>query len=1150
MAGENVNRKLNIYINDREVTNSLTGITREMSKVQGQMKSLNKGSEDYDAQLAKLADTYNQLSARQQEFRDDIKGVTHDMDAASNAFQNFWGGLRSGNMKQAQEGLTGLRSGITETTKAAWAFVATPIGATIAALVAVGAGVKALWDYNAGLSEMNNKLSSLGVASEDLAKVRSEVQATADTYEKDFDSIAEKANSLAKAYKISMSEANDYIAQGLATGGQYNDEFLDSLGEYDEFFAKAGYSAKEFIDLVNTGYDLGIYSDKLPDALKEADLAIKEQTKTTKDALVNAFGSAFTEDILKKVRTGEMTTKEALDAIAQKSTEVQLTQQQQAQLTADLFKGAGEDAGGALKIFDAVNTAQKRGLQETTSAWEDLRKANERLNIAQSELFEIEGFADTWTHIKAVGIDAFATFLEGIADFKKDFQPIIDLVGIIFSNTWETVKLAFTSAWEIIDGGFKLLGNGVKTFIEVVKRLFHGDFKGAIAVVSDGFVNMGKIVANVFIGLKNNVLDTLKNIVENTSPVLEALGLDVDKIKKKLESWKSQKFEIKAEVKTSGNNSNNPKEREIVEDVETPEQKAARLAAAKKAAEEKRKLLEQQLKEKEALDKQLLATQRAYQDAQLELMDEGFEKEKAKTKLDFERKIQDLKAQLTTEAELKELQNKIDSAKSSGNTGEANRLKAILDEKLAINKNYNDTIVLLERQRDLKIRTIEEKALFDSFKKEQDAHTRSLNNLKTKHNFELQEINSLEQAKAVLSQTMSEDELKKVKTLADARKLIKEKQLKEEYELEKANLEKLSSMLSGLLELDSKSSIPIFTEEERDKVLQNLEAVQSKIAGLKNPEQAEDNTNKEKNFDNAESTGVDVLGFDAGKWEALFDGLDTFAEKLTAVQMVAGALKQAFSTYFSYLEAAENRQIQKFQKNTDKKKELLAKQLEAGMISQEIYNAKVARAEAELNRKKAEIEYKQAKRKKAMSIVEAVVNTAVAIMQAYSQLGPIGGTVAAVLIGAMGALQIATIAKQPLPDKGGYKAGGFTATGDPNEVDDVVHKGEYVVPNKVLYSNDPMVPQVIDYLEYKRTGKTSPGSRNNSTSETAETSLSSDSKNELYQYLASVIQKNTAVMEKFLSEGVIAWLELDLKTAKKIRQKIQELQTIENSAKR
>jgi hypothetical protein len=41
MAGENINRRLNIYINDK-VVNSLSGITREMGKTRNELKNLNK----------------------------------------------------------------------------------------------------------------------------------------------------------------------------------------------------------------------------------------------------------------------------------------------------------------------------------------------------------------------------------------------------------------------------------------------------------------------------------------------------------------------------------------------------------------------------------------------------------------------------------------------------------------------------------------------------------------------------------------------------------------------------------------------------------------------------------------------------------------------------------------------------------------------------------------------------------------------------------------------------------------------------------------------------------------------------------------------------------------------------------------------------
>jgi chromosome segregation ATPase len=163
-----------------------------------------------------------------------------------------------------------LSTGIGGATKSALTFIATPIGAAIAAITAAFLAGKAIFDYNKGLQEANKELRSLGVNAGELSNVRNEVSATAETFDKDFKDIAAKANSLSKSYGISMSEANNIIAEGLAKGGAANEEFLDSLGEYDQLFANAGYSAQEFVDIVNQGYELGIYADKLPDAIKEA----------------------------------------------------------------------------------------------------------------------------------------------------------------------------------------------------------------------------------------------------------------------------------------------------------------------------------------------------------------------------------------------------------------------------------------------------------------------------------------------------------------------------------------------------------------------------------------------------------------------------------------------------------------------------------------------------------------------------------------------------------------------------------------------------------------------------------------------------------------------------------------------------------------
>lgn len=518
-----------------------------------QLDALNKKLDENNAFVKENADAYLKQKINIGNYKDSIKEAFQEM----NIFNGGIGGFISrsqeaggaGNLLSNSFGT--IKDSIIGMTKSAIAFIATPIGATIAGIVAIGAGVKQIFDFNKGLIETNKELRALGVNASELSAVRDEISATAQTFDKDFKDIANKANSLSKAYGISMSESNKIIAEGLASGGAQNSEFLDSLGEYDVFFANAGFSAQEFANIINTGYDLGIYTDKLPDALKEADISLKENTKATRDALVNAFGATFSDEILSKVSSGQLTTKQAIEEITKASQTANLSQQQYAQLTADVFKGAGEDVGGAQKIFEALGKSATKELDASANASLRLVEANERLNKAQSDLFEIESFGDIWTSIKAVSVDAFASMLEYMSDLKKDLQPLIDLIAISFTYAWENLKFAFTSAFDIISGVIKSFASYFNGIIQFWKKLISGDFKGAFVALADGIGNAFKNIGNIFVNLYNNVLKLVSGIADVASPLLKALGVDVDVLKKRIDGLKASTFEIKGEVKTS-----------------------------------------------------------------------------------------------------------------------------------------------------------------------------------------------------------------------------------------------------------------------------------------------------------------------------------------------------------------------------------------------------------------------------------------------------------------------------------------------------------------------------------------------------------------------------------------------------------------------
>jgi hypothetical protein len=90
----------------------------------------------------------------------------------------------------------------------------------------------------------------------------------------------------------------------------------------------------------------------------------------------------------------------------------------------------------------------------------------------------------------------------------------------------------------------------------------------------------------------------------------------------------------------------------------------------------------------------------------------------------------------------------------------------------------------------------------------------------------------------------------------------------------------------------------------------------------------------------------------------------------------------------------------------------------------------LAKAEAkeaidkEYQRKKWEAEVKAFNAQKAMSIIGAVISAAQAIIQCFAQLGPIGGAIAALVVGALTGAQIAIIASQEPPPAPAFAAGG------------------------------------------------------------------------------------------------------------------------------
>jgi len=536
--------------------------------------------------------------------------------------------------------------------------------------------------------------------------------------------------------------------------------------------------------------------------------------------------------------------------------------------------------------------------------------------------------------------------------------------------------------------------------------------------------------------------------------------------------------------------------------------------------------------------RQLLKATREKEDARIALIEDSYLREAAIIRTAHTRKLQDLESQRISEEEINKIDADIDSALVKGKAKEAIALEAIKTAWIEKNEMLNRQI---EHENSLSVYRDGEMAIKGSqeqmdqmeadFKRKQDA-------AKIAH---LQELVLLGDDQA-------------------AKKALKEKFHQEDLARQKEHLEELMRQMSEIIAQGDFGGIDLtlLTDEQAEAMLEMLDEIKKKLAEV--AAAAGDVTGGGGDTEGGDIfAGLggerDLLGFSLSDWETLYDNLDTTEGKLAAGAAAILAFTNAWGQYNKFVAANENARVRSFEEAERKKQEVLRKRLDTGMINQRQYDAAVDASNKQLEQKKAEIAYKQAKRAKAQAIAETIMNTAIAIMQGYAQLGPIGGTIAGVIMTAMGALQVGMIAKQPLPSKGyqdGYGYGNIPVRREQDgKVFNAVNGGESrsgLVDTPTVFlageqgKNFPEL--IISGPDLKRISPEVTSSLRNELAaikgfqggydaNPSQGSRSTDnSSNEL---LYSLLIKNTQVLESISENGVQAWMAEDIENFKKVK---------------
>ena len=526
--------------------------------------------------------------------------------------------------EEAKGVFTAMGDGAKALGKTLLTLMANPVFLAIAGVAAAGAAFKWWYDYNAGLVEATRLTQQFtGKSGDDLKAFRNEVQAVADSFNADFRETLIATNALSKQFGISANEALQLVKDGFLAGGDANGEFLDTLKEYPAYFKEAGISADQFVAIVTQTNKMGIFSDKGVDAIKEANLRLREMTTATATAL-DGIGIS-SEQVQKDLQTGTKTTFDVIQDVSAKLAELPDNAATVGAAIADIFGGPGEDAGlqylRTLKDISTNMDEVKGKAGVLAQLQEEQLQSQIELQNALSGLFDATGgnFETLTTQAKVFVNQGLTAIIKGV----------IDVVNYLIELYNESVLIR--AIWNGIVAGFKTtfdtLGNLFGFFIDIVKATGTA-LKGAFTL---DFDEVKKGLADCAAAYGNLVKAQVKDITENFQEGLDGM------------QKKIKPLTIPVSVGDTPTPQTDNKPVTTQNPTVTPRGKSD----AEKAAE-------QQAKQIEAAYKKNLEATRKLQDAQLQLETDEWAKLRQQTQYQYSRQIEDLQHQLQTEKDLNE----------------------------------------------------------------------------------------------------------------------------------------------------------------------------------------------------------------------------------------------------------------------------------------------------------------------------------------------------------------------------------------------------------------------------------------------------------------------------------------------------------------
>lgn len=1022
--------------------------------------------DDRQAGASEKIQAYNeQIKVNKKYIEDHTKGL-QDNAKASDALlgqirgliggtNTFGSSLKSLSANAASGGtlLTGMGNSLKAFGKTLLGLLKNPYVLAIAGVVA---GFKWFYDYNKGLVEASRLTKYFtGLTGDAMRSVRDNVQAVSDTFGKGFNETLKTANAMSKNLGVSVNEATDIIAKGLAAGGMNSEQYLSNLQRFAPTLQKMGMTAEQAAVAMSQIDKAGVNSQRALMAMSRASLQLRTMSDGTAKSL-NAIG-IDAQQMSQDVQSGARSVQDAMAEVARKLQETGSNSKEAAAVMKELFGARGESAiGDGFLTFLAESN---KGMEELLGKQDSLQRlklneveVNKELNDVLASLFDMTGGG-----FESITLKCKIWIKEGLVSAIK---WVVDLINYFIDWYNESLVLraavnGFIMAWKNGYATLKVIFNVV---IDAIKALGR-NLKALGDIVEGVFTLSPEKVSKGFGQLMENFKVTWKEVANDA----KSFGKEVaDNFTDALDKTMRPKLVARLDYNAVGN-------ADIGDGGTGRVTGGTGSGTGGGGSDKKAKELDKTAKEELKIVEQL-------EEAKVKAMEDGIEKTLALIRLQYKKEIDAIKgnseaAQKLRLLKAKELAVKLAQAQAAYDTQRAdidlkNRLATV---KEGSEEEYTLKLNQLEKQREAEIaeakKTGADVALINAKYRKQEE------DLLEEHIQKQMEILNKKSANAQLR--------------ADADYEAKVEQLEKEYSAEIRNAKHTGKTVEQIKADYNRRRTEIDNQYADDTLQRQIDLISSQL-------QFEDMGKEEREKLQLELTKLTKQlarqRADAEKQateEAVQADEAAAAKRKQNLQDWAQRAGEAIGRISDFMSALYDNQIQKIEELLEAEQTRYDQEVnhidylaEHGAITEEEAEirkrdaaAATAAKQEQLEKKKAQIEYRKAMVEKANTIAQIGMATALGIMQALAMFPP--NIPLSSFIGAMGAIQLATALAQPIKayaegTKGKPHPGGLALVGDGGSQELVMYDGKaYVTPDSPTLVDLPRGAEVIPDITTK-----------------------------------------------------------------------------------